>query len=87
MPSKADIEMRWIAAWNELLEIVGSRRSVPCQLPDSSVVGIEECKGWLQASMYEGFEVEVKAGWVGHREGVLASRLRAENATDSSDGP
>jgi hypothetical protein len=37
-------------------------------------VGVEECKGWLQESVYEGFIVQVEAGWVlGHR-GVVASR-------------
>jgi hypothetical protein len=76
MPSNPDIEMRWVNAWNELYEIIGSRPCVPCQLPDWSVVDIEECKGWLQQSVYEGYLVHLKAGWVGHRNGVIVSRSR-----------
>ena len=28
--SKADIEMRWINAWNEMYEIIGEREDFPC---------------------------------------------------------
>jgi hypothetical protein len=76
MASNADIEMRWVDAWNELHEIVGSRRGVPCQLPDASIIDVEKCKAWLQGSAYEGFLLHVKAGWVGHLEGVVVSRSR-----------
>lgn len=86
MPSKAEIEMRWVDAWNELYDIVGIRCDVLCQLPDWSVVDIEGCKGWLQQSVYEGFEVQVKAGWVGHKKGVVVSRSRPENEADSTNG-
>lgn len=78
MPSKADIEMRWVNAWNELHEIVGTGPDVPYQLPDYSVVGLEECKGWLQDSVYQGFEVQLKLGWIGHKKGVVVSRSRPE---------
>jgi len=74
MAASADIEMRWVDAWNELLELVGTRRGVPCQLPDLSIVDVEECKGWLQRSVYEGYVVRVEIGWIGHRSGVIASR-------------
>jgi hypothetical protein len=74
MASNADIEMRWVDAWNALYEIIGRRRGVPCQLPDWSIVDVEECKGWLQRSVYEGYLVQVKAGWVGHKKGVVVSR-------------
>ena len=74
MASNADIEMRWVDAWNELHALVGSRRDVPCQLPDLSVVDVDECKGWLQRSVYEGYLVSVEIGWIGHRSGVIASR-------------
>ena len=86
MAAKADIEMRWVNAWNELYEFVGASRDVPCQLPDSSVVDIEHCKRWLQKSVYEGFEVEVKAGWVGHKRGVVVSSSWPENEPKSSGG-
>ena len=74
METNADIEMRWIDAWNELYEIIGSRRDVPCQLPDWSIVDVEECKGWLQRSVYEGYRVRLESGWVGHKKGVVVSR-------------
>jgi hypothetical protein len=74
MPSNSDMEMHWVAAWSELHVIVGRRLGVPCQLPDRSVVDVEECKGWLQESVYEGYLVRVEAGWVGHIKGVIVSR-------------
>lgn len=76
MASNADIEMRWVAAWNDLCDIVGDRVDIPCQLPDWSVVDAEECRGWLQDSVYEGYLVRVEAGRVGHRRGAIAHRWR-----------
>ena len=70
----ADIEMRWVDTWNEVYDIVGDRRDVPCMLPDGSIVGLDECLGWLQHSVYSGYAVRVEAGWVGHRQGVIANR-------------
>jgi hypothetical protein len=86
MASKADIEMRWVDAWNELYEIVGSRHDLPCQLPDWSVVDVEECKGWLQQSVYEGYLVRVEAGWVGHRKGIIVSRWWPGEAAEPDCG-
>lgn len=74
MASNADIEMRWVDTWDKLLEIVGGRQGVPCQLPDLSVVDVEGCKGWLQKSVYEGYIVHVEEGWVGYKKGIVASR-------------
>jgi hypothetical protein len=76
MASHADIEMLWVNAWSDLYDVVGVHRGVPCQLPDGSVVDVEECKGWLQNSVYEGYRVHVQAGWVGHWQGVVVSRWR-----------
>ncbi|HYV35527.1 MAG TPA: hypothetical protein VE988_07480 [Gemmataceae bacterium] len=76
MATNAEIEMIWIKAWDELYEIVNDRREVPCQLPDSSVVSVEECKGWLQNSVYEGYLVSVETGWVGHKYGIIVKRWR-----------
>jgi len=76
MASNADMEMRWVEAWNDLLKIVGDTRDMPCQLPDWSVIDVEACKGWLQDSVYEGYLVKVEAGWIGHRQGVVVSRRR-----------
>lgn len=76
MESKADIEMRWVVAWSDLLEIVGDRRGVPCQLPDCSIVDVEECKGFLQSSVYQGYHVQVTAGYVGHKMGIVVSRSK-----------
>ena len=66
--------MRWVDAWNDLAAIVGDARDKPCLLPDGCVVTVEECEAWLQNSAYEGYTVQVEAGWVGHRRGVIASR-------------
>jgi hypothetical protein len=76
MGSKSDVEMRWIAAWDALCGILGDRRDAPCQLPDWSVINVQECLAWLQDSVYEGFLVRVESGWVGHLRGVVAHRWR-----------
>jgi hypothetical protein len=72
--SNEDIEMGWVDAWNDVYDIVGPGRVCPCQLPDWSIVSVDECLGWLQESVYAGYLVRVEAGWVGHRRGVIAHR-------------
>ncbi|MBX7106131.1 MAG: hypothetical protein K1X57_18770 [Gemmataceae bacterium] len=74
MASNADIEMRWVDAWNDVYDIVGARRDAPCMLPDWSIVTLDECLGWLQESVYLGYAVWVVEGWVGHRWGIIANR-------------
>lgn len=75
-PSNADLEMRWINAWNEIYEIIGSRREVKCQLPDGSAVTVEECQGWLQQSAYAGYLLRVEFGMVLGSPGIIVSRWR-----------
>jgi hypothetical protein len=66
--------MRWVDAWNDLNDIVGGHLEVPCQLPDDTVVSVDECLAWLQKSVYDGYAVRVENGCMGHRRGVLALR-------------
>ena len=82
MASNADIERRWVDAWNDVYDIVRNRQDMPCMLPDWSVVSLDECLGWLQDSVYQGFAVRVEEGWVGHRRGVIAHR----EPTDAEPG-
>jgi len=77
MATNTEIEMRWVDAWNDLLAIVGARRDVPCQLPDFQVVDVLACQAWLQDAVYAGDHVHVAAGWVGHRPGVVVTRMIA----------
>lgn len=72
-----EIEMRWIDAWNDLYDIARGLESMQCQLPDGSVVGVEECKGWLQQSAYRGYALEVSTGNVNGRPGAIVSRKQA----------
>jgi hypothetical protein len=74
MTSNEEIEQRWIEAWNDLYELVGDRYDVKCLLPDGRVVDLEECKGWLQNSAYQGWWIKVKPGWVMGRWGIIASQ-------------
>jgi len=69
--------MRWVDAWNDLYDLIKGRSGVLCQLPDGEIVDVETCKGWLQESAYEGFELTVEACWIRGKKGVLASRRRA----------
>lgn len=73
-PSNADIEMRWVDAWNALYDLVGKRRDAPCLLPDGVVVDVERGKAWLQDSVYEGYQVTVQPGHVLGRPGVILLR-------------
>ncbi len=74
MTANADTEMRWVAAWNEVYAIAGEQRDIPCQLPDWTVVALDDCLAWLQNSVYAGYRVQVAAGWVGHRRGIIVNR-------------
>ncbi|HBI45406.1 MAG TPA: hypothetical protein DDY78_21520 [Planctomycetales bacterium] len=70
--------MRWVDAWNDVYDIIRGRREVPCMLPDWSIISVDECLGWLQQSVYEGYLVRVEEGWVGHRRGVIAHRCQPD---------
>ena len=74
MTANADIEMRWIEAWNEVYAIAQQQRDIPCQLPDWTVVPLDDCLAWLQTSVYAGYSVRVESGWVGHRRGIIVNR-------------
>lgn len=82
MASNADIEMRWVDAWSDLFEILGEMPAHPaprCLLPDGADVDVEECKCWLQDSVYEGFLVKVEPGWIDGRRAVVASRWKLDS--------
>lgn len=87
MVRNSDIQMRWIDAWNDVYNIVPKGRDAPCMLPDWSIVNVDECLGWLQDSVYQGFTVRVEEGWVGHRRGVLAYRTNTETDPSTTSDP
>jgi hypothetical protein len=72
--------MRWIDAWNDLYSIVGDVLDIPCQLPDWSIITAEECRGWPQESVYDGYLVRIEKGWVGYRRGAIVHRWREVEA-------
>lgn len=74
MASNTELEMRWIEAWSDLYELSEPQKNVKCLLPDGQVVDMEECKGWLQDSAYQGWHVKVEAGWVVGKLHIVASR-------------
>ena len=78
MSSNADLERRWIDAWNDLFDIVGSRTDVPCHLPGGTVVDLEGCKGWLQEQAYAGWHVAVQESRSDGRLELIAFRWRPE---------
>jgi len=78
MPDNAEIEMHWVDAWNDLLDLVGNATDVMCHLPNGRTVDVEECKAWLQDSVYQGFLVRVEAGRVEGRWGLLTFRWKDE---------
>ena len=76
MASNSELEQRWIEAWSTLYELVKDRWGVKCLLPDGRVVDVEKCKGWLQDSAYEGWQIKVEAGWVLGKPGIVATQWR-----------
>jgi hypothetical protein len=71
---RADVEMLWVDAWNDLYDIIAGREDYPCVLPDYSRVSPEECRGWLQQSVYDGVAVTVSKGWYKGRPAVVVAR-------------
>jgi hypothetical protein len=81
MANNAEIEMRWVSAWDELFALIQDRTDIKCQLPDFSVVNVEQCRAWLQEMVYAGYFVRVEKGWIQGRPGIIASCYRSdENA-------
>lgn len=76
MSSNADLEALWTGAWSELAELTGVNSADLCLLPSGQLVGTEACRGWLQDSVYDGWQVGVASGWVTGKPGVIASRWR-----------
>ncbi len=72
--SNLEMEMCWIDAWSDLLELVGTRQKVKCLLPDGRIVSVADCQGWLQESAYEGYQLQVAAGWVGGKRGIIVNK-------------
>jgi hypothetical protein len=71
---RAEVEMLWVNAWNDVYDIIEGRKDYPCVLPDFSCVSVDECLAWLQRSAYEGFDLEVSRRWWKGRPAVVANR-------------
>ncbi len=74
MASNEETEMRWVEAWNDLLDLARKRVGIRCLLPDGVVVDLENAKSWLQNSVYEGYQVKVESGYVLGCPGVILLR-------------
>ncbi|MBL9043397.1 MAG: hypothetical protein JNM83_17420 [Myxococcales bacterium] len=72
--SNADIEELWIDAWNQLYTLRGERRDVVCLLPDGQRCTFEDCLGWLQDSVYAGYQVHSAEVWYQGRKAIQVSR-------------
>ncbi len=78
MPGNSETEQRWVEAWSDLYGLTGNTSSADCLLPDGQTVGLEECRGWLQDSVYGGWFVRVEPGWVKGKPGIVVSRWTEE---------
>ncbi|WP_407570437.1 hypothetical protein [Deinococcus altitudinis] len=78
MRSNSETEQLWVDAWSDLYELTGNADSAECLLPDGRTVGLEECRGWLQDSVYGGWFVQVEPGWVKGNPGIVVSRWTEE---------
>ncbi len=72
--SNLEMEMCWIDAWSDLLELVGTRRNVKCLLPNGRIVSTAACQGWLQESAYKGYQLQVVEGWVRGKRGIIVNK-------------
>ena len=72
--SNADVEARWVEAWDELLGLSGKRHDFRCMLPDGAIVDVETCLGWIRESVYAGCFITVRSCWLSGRPGALVSR-------------
>ena len=75
-PTNAEIEQRWVDAWNDLYDVFDGRAEGECVLPDGAVVSFEDGQGYLQASAYEGYRLRVEAGWYRGRRAAVLTRER-----------
>lgn len=65
--------LHWIDVWQDLSRILGNRKNVACQLPDSTIVDIHRCRRWIQESVYRGYVVNVRKGQIDNQNGIVVS--------------
>jgi hypothetical protein len=46
-------------------------------LPDWSIISVDECLGWLQDSVYQGYAVRVQEGWATGTRSSFSARDQA----------
>lgn len=76
-----EIEQRWVEAWNDIYDVVETlddQDDVNCLLPDGAIVNIDTCQEWLQNAAYQGYCLNVEAGLVGGKIGVIVSGYIAD---------
>jgi hypothetical protein len=76
MATNAEIEMRWIDAWNDLYDITGNSPIFPCMLDDYTVIDVDTLKGWLQDSVYDGWLIKVEAKMIHGKTVAFGSRWK-----------
>jgi hypothetical protein len=69
-PSNAEIETRWIDAWEAVHELVGGRRDVMCLLPDGTIVDVDTCLGWIQDAIYAHRSISTEKVWIQGKPGI-----------------
>jgi hypothetical protein len=74
MTSNADIEMRWVEGWNEVYAIAQQQRDIPCQLPDWTVVTLDNWRLPVNFTIHRD-GVLVNDGWKEKKPAWTAERL------------
>ena len=80
--AKAEIEERWIEAWESVYRLVGERRDVKCLLPEGAIVDVETCLGWIQRAVYARSAISVATVWISGERGVGVTAVPAPDAVD-----
>jgi hypothetical protein len=70
MARGADVEMRWVALWDELFEAIAADRSTVIVDEDWSVLSLEDGQGLLQDAVYDGLSPKLEATWFKGRRAV-----------------
>jgi hypothetical protein len=76
MSRNADIEMRWVALWEELFEVTGRNPSVVILDEDWNPISLDSAQGLIQDAVYSGQLPALESTWFKGRRAVRVNCSR-----------
>lgn len=77
MPRGGDIEMRWVALWDELLEATAADRSTVIVDEDWNPISLEDGQGLVQDAVYSGQFPRLESTWFKGRRAIRICGAKA----------